>query len=114
MEASERRIFHHKWVDEYEEETLSCKVTITEVSVRSGSPGLFREALCCTCVGSVTRDSSGQIVTRPGEEDSRPPCPRKVSDLPSLGPRTDRSGEAHRGGKVGRLPDATPDVDCRG
>jgi hypothetical protein len=73
-----------------------------------------QEPLCCRCVGSIARDLSGQAVTRADEEDSRPPRPTKVSDLASLGPRTDRRGEAHRGGEVGRLPDATPDVDCRG
>jgi hypothetical protein len=31
-----------------------------------------------------------------------------------LAARTDRRGEAHSGGEIGRLPDATPDVDCRG
>jgi hypothetical protein len=29
-------------------------------------------------------------------------------------PRTDSRRQAHRCGDVGRLPDATPDVDCRG
>ena len=93
---------------------LSCKVAIAEVSVRPRGRGIFREPLCCRCVGSIARDPSGQTVTGAGEEDSRPPRACKVSDLASLGPRTDCRGEAHRGGEVGRLPDATPDVDCRG
>src|SRR5262249_27109174 len=100
--------------NEYEEKTLSCKVTIAEGSVRPRGRGIFRESLCCRCVGSIARDPSGQAFTRAGEEDSRPPRPRKVSDLASLGPRTDRCDEAHRGGEVGRLQDAAPDVDCRG
>jgi hypothetical protein len=39
---------------------------------------------------------------------------RQVSDFTSLGPRADRRGEAGRGCEVGGLPNATPDLDCRG
>ena len=65
-------------------------------------------------MGSVARGGSGQTVQGAGEEDSRSPRARKVSDLAAPGSRANRGGEADRGGEIGRLPDATSDVDRRG
>jgi hypothetical protein len=36
-------------------------------------------------MGSVARGPSGQAVGRVGQEDPRPPCPRKVSDFTASG-----------------------------